>query len=65
MTLGDGPFTFCPFLHLKVSYRLHLHVTIQSRKFNCVLGVMYNFFTSIWRKCIDFNLRRKYGNFEN
>ena len=62
MTLGL--FIFCPFLLLKISYRLQLPVTIQSRKFNCVLGVMYDFLTSIWRECIDFNLRRKYGNRE-
>ena len=47
MTLGDGLLIFCPFLHLKISYRLNLPVTTQSGKFNCVLGVMYNFFTSI------------------
>ena len=34
------------------------------RKCNCVLGVMHNFFTSIWRECIDFNLWRKYGGRE-
>ena len=45
MTLGL--FIFCPFLHLKISDRLQLPLNIQSRKFNCVLGVMYNFFTSV------------------